>query len=819
MADVSPEVATLLETASVVGWVPSDLLCAASGLERPWEAHERALDSGLLHHRGGHVGVHDLLADWMRMRGEGESTPDVQRDRAIAIGARLEERGHLVRALEISLAFDDARSLARLLRRHGHDWVNRGHYALVADALDRLPEREVETDPALRAVAGVLAGGRHPSEAIEHLTAAVAGFREAGDRAAQFAVLSELAILAANTNRIDEVRRRAKGALRVRDLVLEPRLRGMLLQFAANGSFVRGRFVRALQLLDLADRFDHQVRERAGIGLLCAVIRFHRGEWDEVVQEVDARCADPEQRLHGPGYHAMQVWRAAVDALRGGSVEACREALDDAERMFRAAGHTLNLIYVDIVRGWVAARVSDGERAEPAIERAIETARSIRLHEIEAGAWGQLARARQRAGRLEAAREAAEHALEMLAHDKAWSSPSPRAVFWTPAIATAALVLAELGDAERAQRALLEKRRGLEHGELAPGRHTVAVVAARIAHVLGDSKTARSELELAASIRRAHPAMERAPEEDSALREWADHQAASDPPRETRSKRGEPKPKPGGAGTLASGLQIATFGGLELRLDGRILTPRDWHGQQTRRLFARLLAAEGRPVTREQLAADLWPEASARSAGGRLRVALSRLRSAIEPKRNGRATARHVQVERERVWLSSRALADWDVTRWRRALETLRDASRDADIARARESLGVLQATRRGPFLPELYDEWTLEQRRQLEERWIATTRSLAALWLQRGEPRIAAELADGLTATHRGEEEGWRLLAEARLAQGDRSGALRAIEAAREALDSELGLPLGEALTALASRLRTGDGAGAAGQSAAQRR
>ena len=136
-----------------------------------------------------------------------------------------------------------------------------------------------------------------------------------------------------------------------------------------------------------------------------------------------------------------------------------------------------------------------------------------------------------------------------------------------------------------------------------------------------------------------------------------------------------------------AGLQIRILGPLEVRVDGALLVV------DTRKASAilALLAVEGRPLAREELAAMLWPESDDESARGALRRTLSVLRAALGD--------RWLRVDRSSVELDG---AWVDLA----SLEAATSTS-DADALRAAADLA------RGPFLagfslrdsPE-FDDW-----------------------------------------------------------------------------------------------------------------
>ena len=157
-------------------------------------------------------------------------------------------------------------------------------------------------NPALIAVAGIIQAGRDPDNAIENLKLAIEMYRKAGNQSAEFETFHELAIVAVNENRMNEVQGIFRHALTLRRVVSDPKLRGMLMLAIAGDVSGFGRFGRSLRLSRLAATYEHAPREQAGLTLVRSIVHFYQGHWDRVIEEADARCADEEQRRHGPGF-------------------------------------------------------------------------------------------------------------------------------------------------------------------------------------------------------------------------------------------------------------------------------------------------------------------------------------------------------------------------------------------------------------------------------------------------------------------------------------------------------------------------------------
>ncbi len=791
------EVVEVLEIASVLGSVSRETLADAVAEVASPDAIEEALATGLLQTGPEGIGLHELLADWLRLRlAERLSTADWNALHA-RLGGVLEAAGQDPAALRVYRAADLPEQVAALLGRCAHDWVNRGQYALAGEALAELPSSLRASDPRLRAVEGILEGGRDPDRAFDHLREAVEMYRAAGNKAAEFEALHELGIIAMNENRMDEVIGLFRYALTLRGVIREPRLRGLIVQALGSGLFVAGRYAMALRLLRVADTYERAPRERGGQTLIESSIAFYRGDWDRAIALVDARCADEAQRLHGASYYAMQSRRCAALGLRGIDVEGMRETLREGAAMFVTSSHTQNLLHCELAHGQVALRAGDVDDAIERFRHAAGLAARIRQDEAELASHGFLARALQQRGDLEEAKQASAFVVERLARPELFTKRFSTAPFWAPGAALGAVVHAELVDPARAHRVLDARRSALEHKELPLCRYTLRILGARVAALAGEEASAERDLRQAERIRASTPLRDRAPEIDEALVEFVLARSAgpgSDSDSSVALRQA----------TLRA-IEVRSFAGLQVRREGRSVAERAWRGATARRLFVRLLSNEGVPVARERLEADLWPDASPERARGNLRVALSRLRDVLEPRRRKGAESRFVVVQGERVGLSAELVEAWDVTRWRRALGALHEAieaGRTTDAGRTLETIGAIRA---GAFLPESLEDWSLELRRRLDEEWLRAARAEGEAALAQGAPELASTIALAFLKEQRDDEAVWEILVRARLGAGDRSGALHAIQDARTALRAELDLESSPELDRIEKRIREG--------------
>ena len=225
-----------------------------------------------------------------------------------------------------------------------------------------------------------------------------------------------------------------------------------------------------------------------------------------------------------------------------------------------------------------------------------------------------------------------------------------------------------------------------------------------------------------------------------------------------------------------SHLEIRVLGPLEVVADGEPLVV------DTRKALAILvlLAVEGRPFAREELAAMLWPESDDESARGALRRTLSVLRTALD--------GRWLVSDRSSVTLQDHPDVDL------RSLEAAVDSGDQARLEDAARSA-------RGPFLsgftlrdsPE-FDDWRATRAVAAERTMAAALEQVAASAEARGDLAAAVATAQRQVELDPLDEPAQRRLIGLLARSGDRSGAIRQYRALVSLLERELGVaPLSE--------------------------
>jgi DNA-binding SARP family transcriptional activator len=254
-----------------------------------------------------------------------------------------------------------------------------------------------------------------------------------------------------------------------------------------------------------------------------------------------------------------------------------------------------------------------------------------------------------------------------------------------------------------------------------------------------------------------------------------------------RDDRAPSRPVPAGPGPASAAqptvearpapappVEVRCFGGFSMRLHGRLV---DWSAVKPRtRTAVRLLAMHaGRPVHRETMIEALWPGTPAASATRNLHVALSSLRTFLEPG-NPRGRCDLVVRDGDAYELALPGGGYSDVAAFHSALDTGRRARLDGDLAAQAEALRTAVLTYDGELLPEDGPaEWVVREREALRRRAVEAAVDLATIALGTGEIAEAVGAAERCVRIDPYYDPGWRLLIDGYDAQGNPAAAERA--------------------------------------------
>jgi YVTN family beta-propeller protein len=233
-------------------------------------------------------------------------------------------------------------------------------------------------------------------------------------------------------------------------------------------------------------------------------------------------------------------------------------------------------------------------------------------------------------------------------------------------------------------------------------------------------------------------------------------------------------------------VRISLTGRVSIEVNGASLHEQSFPGRQGRLVFAYLLAAEGRPVPRDELAEALWGEELPATWEKALAVLVSKLRALLEAcgldgqRALTSAFGCYQLVLPEGAWI--------DVAAATEAANRAEAALAADDPAEARASAAAAAALARRTFLPGEHGSWVEEKRRDLREVLVRALDCLADAGLQSGDAGEAVKHAEELTELEPFRESGYRMLMRAHSAAGNNAEALRVYERCRRLLADELG-------------------------------
>lgn len=249
----------------------------------------------------------------------------------------------------------------------------------------------------------------------------------------------------------------------------------------------------------------------------------------------------------------------------------------------------------------------------------------------------------------------------------------------------------------------------------------------------------------------------------------------------------------------AARLSVGILGELRVAFDGEVLATVAFNRRAVRDLL--FLLVDQRSVPRARLCALLWPDLEDAAARNNLRVALSTLLAAIEPDRVTGEKSYYVEDVGDVIRLRPGASIDIDVVEFDAALATAADLARQGAVSAAQRELARACALYRGDYMAEAFDaEWAERPREHYRRQFVRSAIRAGELALAAGDFDAAADFARRALIVDSWSEPAHRLLAESRLSQDDRSGALHALAECAEVL-RELGVKPETATQMLARR------------------
>lgn len=253
-------------------------------------------------------------------------------------------------------------------------------------------------------------------------------------------------------------------------------------------------------------------------------------------------------------------------------------------------------------------------------------------------------------------------------------------------------------------------------------------------------------------------------------------------------------------------LTLQLMGGFSLRRGETDVPPGAFHRPVVLRLLHYFALHRGRPLARDRILEDLWPDAEPEKAYNTFRSVYSRLRAVLEPHMRPNGPNRYFAAEGDVYRFDPAGRVTVDAEQAQELVEGVLASAAAAAVPPLPEAF--LQALSNWqPLLPELpYEEWLLMPRETLQETFVNGCVYAARAFLAHDRPAEAAGWAQQAVEAAPWLEEAYQSLMRAYARQGDRARALRVYQVACEALRRELNIAPSALTEWLAGRLQRGE-------------
>ena len=234
-------------------------------------------------------------------------------------------------------------------------------------------------------------------------------------------------------------------------------------------------------------------------------------------------------------------------------------------------------------------------------------------------------------------------------------------------------------------------------------------------------------------------------------------------------------------------VRIQVLGGFSVVRQGQLVRLSDWQSKRARELLKMLIARRGHPVPRTVLIEALWPDDNADGLNNRLSVALTTIRSVLDPTHRF-ATEHFIKADKDAVGVNLDSM-DVDLERFLASAAEGLARLRETDASDALPILEAAEVAYGGEFLEEnLYDDWATPVREEARATYSSVARALAQHAADRSEPDVAVRYLLRILEIDRFDEDANLLLVRALSAAGRHGEAHRHYLNYRRAMD-ELGV------------------------------
>jgi two-component SAPR family response regulator len=222
-------------------------------------------------------------------------------------------------------------------------------------------------------------------------------------------------------------------------------------------------------------------------------------------------------------------------------------------------------------------------------------------------------------------------------------------------------------------------------------------------------------------------------------------------------------------------LKVESFGEVRIHHNGRLITMSDWQTREARELFLFLL--QSKPLTKEQIALEFWPDISPARLKMRFKINMYRIRRALG--------ADIILFENERYGFNQTIDYMWDRKRADDLLQSLKGAS---DAERASLLKAVTDLLKR-PYLENVDAEWCVSDRLRYQDLYRDLMVELASMHLNEGRNQECLEIARMVLQSDPLREAAHRMIIQAYASLHNPAGMVLQYRKYQETLMAELGI------------------------------
>lgn len=222
-------------------------------------------------------------------------------------------------------------------------------------------------------------------------------------------------------------------------------------------------------------------------------------------------------------------------------------------------------------------------------------------------------------------------------------------------------------------------------------------------------------------------------------------------------------------------LEILSFGEVRVHHNGRIVSISDWQTREARDLF--LFVLQSRPLTKEQIALEFWPDISPARLKMRFKINMYRIRRAL-----GQDV---ILFENDRYGFNRSIDYRWDRKRADELLQALKGANDAERVSLLKQVTDLLKH----PYLEDVDAEWSVSDRLRYQDLYRDLMVDLSSMYLNAGRNQDCLEIARIVLNSDPLREAAHRMIIQAYASLHNPTGMVLQYRKYQETLMAELGI------------------------------